>query len=224
MTVHGTLRTLFAPVVLLLGACDDTPPTVPEGFAIERFTAILDYLGEDDVMDFWRGPAQANSRGRAFPLGDGYMAHVWRPDFAEAWGIVTDFDEDPDPGCSGRGLRFARCLKRHVDAGETSRIVKEGDTYRARLVVTGRLDRTPGFSPHTPRDGSVWRVGRVRSDRGVGRSPFASPQELDGYAESSRPSWMRALPCPFQRYQPDYADGRRPAAGCRCISPSAFSG
>lgn len=100
---------------------------------MERFTAILDYLGEDDVMDFWRSSAHTESKGRTISLGDGYMAHVWRPDFAEAWGIVTDFDEDTDPGCSGRGLRFARCLKRHVDAGEESRIVKEGDTYRARF-------------------------------------------------------------------------------------------
>lgn len=162
MTVHGTLRTLFAPVVLLLGACDDTPPTVPEGFAIERFTAILDYLGEDDVMDFWRGPAQANSKGRAFPLGDGYMAHVWRPDFAEAWGIVTDFDEDPDPGCLGRGLRFARCLKRHVDAGEASRIVKEGDTYRARFEesLSGRELKT---SPSPTRRTRVATRTRVPS-------------------------------------------------------------
>ena len=146
MTVHGTLRALFAPIVLLLGACDDTPPTAPEGFAIERFTAILDYLGEDDVMDFWRSPAHANSRGRTIALGDGYKAHVWRPDFAEAWGIVTDFDEDPDPGCSGRGLRFARCLKRHVDAGEASRIVKEGDTYRARFEES-LSDREPKTTP-----------------------------------------------------------------------------
>ncbi len=148
MAVHGTLRTLFAPAVLLLGACDDPPPTVPEGFAVERFTAILDYFGEDDVMDFWRGPAHGNSKGRIIPLGDGYMAHVWRPDFAEAWGIVTEFDEDPDPGCSGRGLRFARCLKRHVDAGEESRIVKEGDSYRARFEesLSGR-DRKASPAP-----------------------------------------------------------------------------
>ena len=154
MTVHRTLRALFVPIVLLLGACDDTPPTVPEGFTIERFTAILDYLDEDDVMDFWRGPAHTYSKGRTIPLGDSYMAHVWRPDFAEAWGIVTDFDEDTDPGCSGRGLRFARCLKRHVDAGEESRIVKEGDTYHARFE-----ESLPGREPKTPR--SLTRSTRV---------------------------------------------------------------
>lgn len=146
MTVHGTLRALVATIVLLLGACDDTPSAAPEGFAIERFAAILDYLGEDDVMDFWRTPAHANSRGRTITLGAGYKAHVWRPDFAEAWGIVTDFDEDPDPGCSGRGLRFARCLKRHVDAGEAGRIVKEGDTYRARFEES-LSDREPKTTP-----------------------------------------------------------------------------
>lgn len=144
MTVHGTPRALFASIVLLLGACDDSPSAAPEGFAIERFTAILVNLGEDDVMDFWRSPAHANSRGRTITLGNGYKAHVWRPDFAEAWGIVSDFDESPDPGCSGRGLRFVRCLKRHVDAGEASRIVKEGDTYRARFAesLSGREPKT----------------------------------------------------------------------------------
>ena len=147
MAVHSTLRTLFATVVsvaLLLGACTDGPPTASDAFAIDRFVSILDHLGEDDVMDFWRGPAHDAAKGRTIRLGDDYMADVWRPDFAEAWGIVTNFDEDPDPGCSGRGLRFARCLKRHVDTGEEGRIVKEGDTYRARfkehLSNRGRQD------------------------------------------------------------------------------------
>lgn len=35
-------------------------------------------------------------------LGDDYYAYVWRPDFAEAWGIGTAFDGD-DPDSCGLG-------------------------------------------------------------------------------------------------------------------------
>ncbi len=131
------LVTFLGSGILIAGAmiaCEDVTPADPVDEAIlPGLFPAMDRIAHDAdlVVVARKGRMSALRGGPTFSLGSGYVGEVHSPDFVEAWGIVAADGDDPDPDCEGSGIGFARCVKKHLDAGEECTLHSEGDTYHA---------------------------------------------------------------------------------------------
>ncbi len=145
---YNWLAVVVAPVLLLAGCGDDniTANSASE-FHSDRIFAVIRNMTNDDVVHVGRGTrpvfstetdtkeilqAAFANKGRTVSLGGEHFAHMWRPDFVEAWALIEAIGlSDPDPDCEGSGISFVRCVKKQLDAGKDCTLSKEGNTYHA---------------------------------------------------------------------------------------------
>ena len=132
------LFALTAAVVLLVGCYGGGDPVRHDparfdsdlgdpGVFAEQFLPILDDLTEDHALAM---SADGSAKNATIALGGSYRARVWRPGFVESWVILMD-----PPDCAGKGLGFAKCVKKHLDDGEVCTVSKSGDAYEAHCKM-----------------------------------------------------------------------------------------
>ena len=103
---------------------------------------VIAQLGDDEVLHSRAGlPYSATKAGdQTHDFGEELYGLTTEPGFVAGWAMLVRFqeeEEEEEPDCRGKGLGFARCVKKHLDDGETCTVSREDDgNYVAFCEVT----------------------------------------------------------------------------------------
>lgn len=107
-----------------------------EGIAEYRIADAIAQLNDEQVLHSRTGiPYAATNYGdRTHDFGEGLYGLTSEPGFVASFAMLAYFqeeEEEDEPDCRGKGLKFARCVKDRMDKGEKCSSWKEGDEYVA---------------------------------------------------------------------------------------------